>query len=76
MKFAIVAQWVRSRFGRVPPAQSLASGSVAKSACIVSNELYEAGQSEGAGRVIEPRNTVVVVIGITSLRASEGKPTG
>jgi hypothetical protein len=25
---------------------------------------------------MEPRNTVVVVIGITSLRAREGKPTG
>ncbi len=61
---------------RVPPDQSLASGSVVKSACIVSNGVCEAGWSEGAGRVIEPRNSVVVVIRITSwLIAWRGKPT-
>jgi len=36
---------------RVPPDQSLASRSVVKSACIVSNGVCEAGWSEGAGRV-------------------------
>ena len=60
---------------RVPPDQSLASRSVVKSACIVSNGVYEAGRSEGAGRVIEPRNSVVVVIGIPVLGSQRGKPT-
>jgi hypothetical protein len=36
---------------RVPPDQSLASRSVVKSACIASNGVYEAGRSEGTGRV-------------------------
>ena len=61
---------------RVPPDQSLASRSVVKSACIVSNGLCEAGWSEGAGRVIEPRNSVVVVIGITALGSQRGKADG
>ena len=47
-----------------------------KSACIVSNGVCEAGWSEGAGRVIEPRNSVVVVIGITALGSQRGKADG
>jgi hypothetical protein len=62
---------------QVPPDQSLASGSVVKFACISSNGVCEAGRSEGAGRVMEPRNTnEVVVIRISSLRSQRGKPTG
>ena len=61
---------------RVLPDQSLASRSVVKSACIVSNGVCEAGWSEGAGRVIEPRNSVVVVIGITALGSQRGKADG
>ena len=61
---------------RVPPGQSPASGSVVKSACDSSNGMCEAGWSEGAGRVIEPRNSVVVVIGITSLRSQRRKADG
>jgi hypothetical protein len=58
---------------RVPPDQSLASRSVVKSACISSNGVYGAGRSEGAGRVIEPRNSVVVVIGILALGSQGGE---
>jgi len=58
---------------RVPSDESLASRSVVKSACIASNGVYGAGRSEGAGRVIEPRNSVVVVIGITALEEPEGE---
>ncbi len=61
---------------RVPPDQSPASRSVVKSACDSSNGMYEAGRSEGAGRVIEPRNSLVVVIGITSLGNRRGKADG
>jgi hypothetical protein len=61
---------------RVPPDQSLASRSVVKSACIASNGVYEAGWSEGAGRVIEPRNSVVVVIEITALGSQRRKADG
>jgi len=61
---------------RVPPDQSLASRSVVKSACIVSNGVCEAGRSKGVGRVIEPRNSVVVVIGITALGSQRGKADG
>ena len=61
---------------RIPSDQSLASRSVVKSACISSNGVYEAGRSEGAGRVIEPRNSVVVVIGITALGSQRGKADG
>ena len=61
---------------RVPPDQSLASRSVVKSACDSSNGVCEAGWSEGAGRVIEPRNSVVVVIGIISLRSQRRKADG
>jgi hypothetical protein len=61
---------------RVPPDQSPASRSVVKSACIASNGVCEAGRSEGAGRVIEPRNSVVVVIGITALGSQRGKADG
>jgi hypothetical protein len=61
---------------RVPPDQSPASRSAVKSACISSNGVCEAGRSEGAGRVIEPRNSVVVVIGITALGSQRGKADG
>jgi hypothetical protein len=61
---------------RVPSDQSLASRSAVKSACISSNGVYGAGRSEGAGRVIEPRNSVVVVIGITALGSQRGKADG
>jgi len=61
---------------RVPPDQSLASRSAVKSACVASNGLCEAGRSEGAGRVIEPRNSVVVVIGIPVLGSRRGKADG
>lgn len=61
---------------RVPPDQSLASRSAVKSACIFSNGVYEAGRSEGAGHVIKPRNSVVVVIGITALGSQRGKADG
>jgi hypothetical protein len=47
-----------------------------KSACDSSNGVCEAGRSEGAGRVIEPRNSVVVVNGITSLGSQGGKADG
>ncbi len=76
MKFAIVAQWVRSDLGGIPPAQSLASRAVVKSACISSNGLCGAGRSEGAGRVIEPRKCVVVVIRISPVRGYRGKADG
>ena len=61
---------------RVLSDQSLASRSAVKSACISSNGVCEAGRSEGAGRVIEPRNSVVVVIGITALGSQGGKADG
>ena len=61
---------------RIPSDPSLASRSVVKSACISSNGVCEAGRSEGAGRVIEPRNSVVVVIGITALGDWRGKADG
>ena len=47
-----------------------------KSAWISSNGVCEAGRSEGAGRVIEPRNSAVVVIGITALGSQMGKADG
>jgi hypothetical protein len=59
--------------GLVPPDQSPASRSAVKSACISSNGVCEAGRSKGAGRVIEPRNSVVVVIGIPSLGSQRGE---
>ena len=61
---------------QIPPDQSLASGSIVKSACISSNGLCGAGQSEGAGRVIEPRKCEMVVARISSLSNGRVKADG
>ena len=75
MKFATVAQWVRVEEDLSPtrpkPSQQVGS----EAACYSRKGVYEAGCSESAGRVIEPRNRYGCGPKDNPSGSGRGKPT-